>query len=76
MARSGLMLKLTVINLKIKRDLIKIVFFRFIYTDLISFWKITEGIRDFINHGSLLTKLRDYMYIDVYWTPIIIPEIS
>jgi hypothetical protein len=42
------------INLKIKRDLIKIRIFRFNYTDLINFWKITEGIKKFINHGSLI----------------------
>jgi hypothetical protein len=42
------------VNLKIKRDLIKIWIFRFNYADLISFWKITEGIKIFINHGSLI----------------------
>jgi hypothetical protein len=42
------------INLKIKRNLIKIMMFRFIYTDLISFQNVTEGIKNFINHGSLI----------------------
>jgi hypothetical protein len=36
---------LYLLNLKIKRNLIKIKLFRFIYTDSISFQKITEGIR-------------------------------
>jgi hypothetical protein len=39
----------------IKGDLIKIKIFRFNYTNLINFWKITEGIKNFINHGSLVS---------------------
>jgi hypothetical protein len=33
------------------------VIFRFIYTNLISFQKITENIKNLINHGSLIITI-------------------